>query len=96
MRILTCLNHDRMRMEIGCGKKSPHLSKAIWNFVAPMLLAIAVAALLTGGISQRAEAAKYAGGADAAIELIADQTSAVPDLLDALSEAARFAAHRQN
>ena len=60
MRILTCLNHDRMRIDIGCGKKSPCLSKAIWNFVAPTLLAIAVAALLTGGISQRAEAAKYA------------------------------------
>ena len=60
MRIFTCLNHDRMRIDIGCGKKSPRLSKAIWNFVAPTLLAIAVAALLTGGISQRAEAAKYA------------------------------------
>ena len=60
MRILTCLNHDRMRIDIGYGKKSPCLSKAIWNFVAPTLLAIAVAALLTGGISQRAEAAKYA------------------------------------
>ena len=60
MRILTCLNHERMRIDIGCGKKSPRLSKAIWNFVALMLLAIGVAALLTGGISQRAEAAKYA------------------------------------
>ena len=60
MRILTCLNRDRMRIDIGCGKKSPRLSEAIWNFVVPILLAIAVVALLTGGISQRAEAAKYA------------------------------------
>ena len=60
MRISTSLNHERMRIDIGYGKKSPRLTKAIWNFVAPVLLAIAVVALLTGGISQRAEAAKYA------------------------------------
>ena len=53
-----------------------------------------------------AEAEKYAKAADAALHRIADQTnanqtsasqtSALTALLDALSEAARFAAHRQN
>ena len=47
------------------------------------------------------EAGKYAGAAAAALDRIADQTntgqiSAITALLDALSEAARFAAHRQN
>ncbi|MGB1684501.1 MAG: hypothetical protein ACPHDN_04735, partial [Candidatus Puniceispirillaceae bacterium] len=52
------------------------------------------------------EAGKYAGAAAAALDRIADQTntgqtsadqtSAFTALLDALSEAARFAAYRQN
>ena len=47
------------------------------------------------------EAEKYAGAAAAALDCIADQTntgqtSAITALLDALSEAARFAAYRQN
>ncbi len=48
-----------------------------------------------------AEAVKYAGAAEAALQRIAELTSAnqtndVIALLDALSEAAKFAAHRQN
>jgi len=47
------------------------------------------------------EAEKYAGAAAAALDRIADQTSAsqtsaITALLDTLSEAARFAAHRKN
>ena len=43
-----------------------------------------------------AEAVHYAQAADRALGCIAAQNSANPALLDALSEAAKFAAHRQN
>jgi len=43
-----------------------------------------------------AEAVHYAQAADRALGRIAAQNSANPALLDALSEAAKFAAHRQN
>jgi len=43
-----------------------------------------------------AEAVHYAQTADRALGRIAAQNSANPALLDALSEAAKFAAHRQN
>ena len=42
------------------------------------------------------EAVKYARAADARLHQIDNQTNVAPALLDALSEAARFAAHRQN
>ena len=41
-------------------------------------------------------AVQYANAADSALTRIAAQSSANPALLDALSEAAKFAAHRQN
>ena len=43
-----------------------------------------------------AVAVQYANAADSALTRIAAQSSANPALLDALSEAAKFAAHRQN
>jgi octaprenyl-diphosphate synthase len=43
-----------------------------------------------------AEAVHYAHAADSALARIAAQNSANPALVDALSEAAKFAAHRQN
>ena len=43
-----------------------------------------------------AEAVQYAHAARSALGRIAAQNSANPALLDALSEAAKFAAHRQN
>jgi len=43
-----------------------------------------------------AEAGRYAEAAEAALQPIADQKTAAPALLDALAEAAQFAAHRQN
>ena len=43
-----------------------------------------------------AEAVKYAHAAESALARIAAQNSANSALLDALSEAAKFAAHRQN
>ena len=43
-----------------------------------------------------AKAAQYANAAEGALGRIAAQNSADPALLDALSEAAKFAAHRQN
>ena len=42
-----------------------------------------------------AEAVTYAGAAEATMQRIAEQSKADPALLDALCEAARFAAHRQ-
>jgi geranylgeranyl pyrophosphate synthase len=42
-----------------------------------------------------AKAVTYANAAEATIKLIAEQSKADPALLDALCEAARFAAHRQ-
>ena len=42
------------------------------------------------------EAVHYAHAADHALGRIATQNSANPELLDALSEGAKFAAHRQN
>ena len=43
-----------------------------------------------------AEAVQYAHAANSALARIAAQNSTNPALLDALSEAAKFAAHRQN
>ena len=65
MRVSTCLNHDRMRLDTGPALRLSGLFQTIWfqtiwNVVAPLLLALSVIAVLTGGISQRAEAAKYA------------------------------------
>ena len=60
MRFSTCLNHDRMRVDTGSTLRLSGLFQTIWNVVAPLLLALSVIAVLTGGISQRAEAAKYA------------------------------------
>jgi len=65
LRVSTCLNHDRMRLDTGPALRLSGLFQTIWfqtiwNVVAPLLLALSVIAVLTGGISQRAEAAKYA------------------------------------
>ena len=60
LRVLTCLNHDKMRLSTEPALKLSGPFQPIYNVVTPLLLALSVIAMLTGGVSQRAEAAKYA------------------------------------
>ena len=57
MRILTCLIHDRMRLESPPKKEALGIIRKICSCLVPIL---SVMVLLNGGISHRAEAAKYA------------------------------------
>ena len=60
MRVFNLPQCDKMRLSTEPALKLSGPFQPACNVVAPLLLALSVIAMLTGGISQRAEAAKYA------------------------------------